>query len=323
MVDDGSRDGSARIAAEFAARDPRVGVLTLPAHRRGSGPQRRSGRGARPVRALPRRRRTAVPRRAGGDHGPTERAGGDRAAERRGDRRPVERGRAGRAPARARPRRLVGGRHASGAGRPRRPRNRPRSRIRTRCRTRGRTRSGPRFRGRTRSRGRIRSWVRTRFRFRDLGITDALSTAVPRLFRRSFWVTHGLRFTDGPYEDVLPVARATLLAVDAGTLDALGRIRVRRRRRRTGNFAATPGRDHFAVVDAQRTAARRRPATIRGSRRPAPAICAPCATTPAGSAPGDRAGVHGAPGRRSVSTALPTSPLRERPRPVTPGRPRG
>lgn len=50
---------------------------------------------------------------------------------------------------------------------------------------------------------------------------DGFSTDVPRLFRRAFWTGHGLHFTDGPYEDVLPVHRATLLAADAGTLDTL------------------------------------------------------------------------------------------------------
>ncbi|MEU4506543.1 glycosyltransferase family 2 protein, partial [Streptomyces sp. NPDC024089] len=45
VVDDGSRDGSAAIAAEFARRDPRVRVITLPAHL-GAGPARNAGAAA-------------------------------------------------------------------------------------------------------------------------------------------------------------------------------------------------------------------------------------------------------------------------------------
>ncbi|WP_405810499.1 bifunctional glycosyltransferase family 2 protein/CDP-glycerol:glycerophosphate glycerophosphotransferase [Streptomyces sp. NBC_01520] len=79
---------------------------------------------------------------------------------------------------------------------------------------------------------------------------DALPAARNQLFRRAFWAAHGLRFTDGPYDDVVPVLRAALLAADAGTLAALDRVCVRHRLRRTGTFATTPGRAHFAVIDA-------------------------------------------------------------------------
>ncbi|MEE1796632.1 CDP-glycerol glycerophosphotransferase family protein [Streptomyces sp. BE308] len=71
-----------------------------------------------------------------------------------------------------------------------------------------------------------------------------------QLFRRAFWTAHRLRFTDGVYEEVVPVHRAILLATDAGTLARLDRVCVRHRLRRTGTFAATPGRGHFAVIDA-------------------------------------------------------------------------
>ncbi|MFD4033149.1 CDP-glycerol:glycerophosphate glycerophosphotransferase [Streptomyces sp. NPDC058637] len=79
---------------------------------------------------------------------------------------------------------------------------------------------------------------------------DALPAARNQLFRRAFWAAHGLRFTDGPYDDVVPVLRAALLAADAGTLAALDRVCVRHRLRRAGTFATTPGRAHFAVIDA-------------------------------------------------------------------------
>ncbi|MET7369856.1 bifunctional glycosyltransferase family 2 protein/CDP-glycerol:glycerophosphate glycerophosphotransferase [Streptomyces sp. NPDC005566] len=78
---------------------------------------------------------------------------------------------------------------------------------------------------------------------------DALPAARKQLFRRAFWTAHGLRFTEGPYDDVVPVHRAALLACDAGTLAALDRVCVRHHLRRTGTFATTPGRAHFAVID--------------------------------------------------------------------------
>ncbi|MFI2783218.1 bifunctional glycosyltransferase/CDP-glycerol:glycerophosphate glycerophosphotransferase [Streptomyces sp. ALB3] len=78
----------------------------------------------------------------------------------------------------------------------------------------------------------------------------AVPAAANQLFRRAFWKAHGLRFTEGPYDDVLPVHRAALLASDAGTLGSLDRICVRHRLRRTGTFATTPGRAHFAVIGA-------------------------------------------------------------------------
>lgn len=79
---------------------------------------------------------------------------------------------------------------------------------------------------------------------------DGLPAAGKQLFRRAFWAAHGLCFTEGPYDDVVPVHRAALLASDAGTLASLDRICVRQRLRRTGTFATTPGRAHFAVIDA-------------------------------------------------------------------------
>lgn len=79
---------------------------------------------------------------------------------------------------------------------------------------------------------------------------DTLPAARNQLFRRAFWTAHGLRFTEGPYDHVVPVHRAVLLASDAGTLAALDRVCVRHRLRRAGTFATTPGRAHFAVIDA-------------------------------------------------------------------------
>ncbi|MFF8612444.1 CDP-glycerol glycerophosphotransferase family protein [Streptomyces sp. NPDC015350] len=79
---------------------------------------------------------------------------------------------------------------------------------------------------------------------------EGFSTAVPCLVRRAFWTGHGLHFTDGPYADVLPIHRAALLAADAGTLDSLDRTCVRHRVRRSGTPATTPGRHHFAILDA-------------------------------------------------------------------------
>ncbi|MGC5365385.1 bifunctional glycosyltransferase/CDP-glycerol:glycerophosphate glycerophosphotransferase [Streptomyces sp. DT24] len=84
----------------------------------------------------------------------------------------------------------------------------------------------------------------------DVSPGDPLPAARPRVFRRAFWTARRLRFTDGPYADILPVHRATLLATDSGTLAALDRICVRHRIRRSGTFATTPGRHHFALLDA-------------------------------------------------------------------------
>ncbi|MFF4337748.1 MULTISPECIES: bifunctional glycosyltransferase/CDP-glycerol:glycerophosphate glycerophosphotransferase [Streptomyces] len=78
----------------------------------------------------------------------------------------------------------------------------------------------------------------------------ALPAARNQLFRRAFWEAHRLRFTEGPYGDVVPVHRAVLLASDAGTLAGLDRICVRHGRRRAGTTATTPGRAHFAVIRA-------------------------------------------------------------------------
>ncbi|MFE7748024.1 CDP-glycerol glycerophosphotransferase family protein [Streptomyces sp. NPDC057428] len=78
----------------------------------------------------------------------------------------------------------------------------------------------------------------------------ALPAARGHLFRRAFWDDARLRFTEGPYGDVVPVHRALLLASDAGTLAALDRICVRHHPRRRGTPATTPGRAHFAVIDA-------------------------------------------------------------------------
>lgn len=77
-----------------------------------------------------------------------------------------------------------------------------------------------------------------------------LPAARNQLFRRSFWEAHALRFTEGPYGDVVPVHRAVFLASDAGTLATLDRIGVRHRLRRTGPSATPPGRAHFAVLGA-------------------------------------------------------------------------
>ncbi|NBE53602.1 bifunctional glycosyltransferase/CDP-glycerol:glycerophosphate glycerophosphotransferase [Streptomyces boluensis] len=69
-----------------------------------------------------------------------------------------------------------------------------------------------------------------------------------RVFRRSFWTAHQLRFTSGtePYEDVVPVHSATLLAGDR--VAVLPRACVRWRKRRGGSVATVPGRHHFAAV---------------------------------------------------------------------------
>ena len=79
---------------------------------------------------------------------------------------------------------------------------------------------------------------------------DAFPAARKQLFRRAFWEARRLRFTEGPYDDVVPVHRAAFLASDAGTLGSLDRTCVRQRLRRAGTFATTPGRAHFAVIGA-------------------------------------------------------------------------
>ncbi|MFB7526680.1 CDP-glycerol glycerophosphotransferase family protein [Streptomyces sp. NPDC056178] len=179
VVDDGSRDGSARIAAEFAARDPRVRVLTLPGHH-GAGPARNAGAAEARGRYL-----------LFLDDDDLLRPGALEAID--------------ALPAGSEPDVLLLGHD------------------------------------------RVDWWGDVTS---PEPVPDAFSTTAPRLFRRAFWTAHGLRFTDGPYEDVLPVLRATLLASDAGTLGTLDRICVRHRVRRTGTFATTPGRRHFAILDA-------------------------------------------------------------------------
>ncbi|MFI5771777.1 CDP-glycerol glycerophosphotransferase family protein [Streptomyces sp. NPDC051658] len=186
VVDDGSRDGSARIAAEFARRDPRVRVITLPEHL-GAGPARNAGAAVARGRYL-----------LFLDGDDLLRPGALAAIT-------------GRLTASDPDVLLLGHDRIDWWGEV--PAPRP-------------TGSGP--------------------------AADGLSTAVPRLFRRAFWTGHGLRFTDGPYADVLPVHRATLLAADAGTLDTLDRVCVRHRVRRSGTPATTPGRHHFAILDAYR-----------------------------------------------------------------------
>ncbi|MFI6727295.1 CDP-glycerol glycerophosphotransferase family protein [Streptomyces atratus] len=186
VVDDGSRDGSAEIAAEFAARDPRVRVITLAEHR-GAGPARNAGAAEARGRFL---------LFLDGDDllrpGALEAINGRLAA--------------------SEPDVLLLGHD------------------------------------------RIDWWGDVSSPAPVIpspaSVAEGFSTAVPRLFRRAFWTAHGLHFTDGAYEDVLPVHRATLLASDAGTLDTLDRICVRHRIRRSGTFATTPGRHHFAILDA-------------------------------------------------------------------------
>ncbi|MDI3421700.1 bifunctional glycosyltransferase/CDP-glycerol:glycerophosphate glycerophosphotransferase [Streptomyces luteolus] len=69
-----------------------------------------------------------------------------------------------------------------------------------------------------------------------------------RVFRRTFWSGHSLSFSSGvePYEDVVPVQLASLLA--GARLGLLDRACVRWRRRRGGSSASRPGREHFAVL---------------------------------------------------------------------------
>lgn len=98
---------------------------------------------------------------------------------------------------------------------------------------------------------------------------DALPAARNQLFRRAFRDAHRLRFTEGPYDDVVPVHRAHFLASDAGSLASLDRVCVRHRVRRTGTSATTPGRAHFAVIGAYERLTAETGAT-RGSRPRAP-----------------------------------------------------
>ncbi|MDG4865347.1 glycosyltransferase family A protein, partial [Streptomyces sp. T-3] len=79
-----------------------------------------------------------------------------------------------------------------------------------------------------------------------LAVTPA---AWNRVVRRSFWVTHGLTFTEGRagYDEVVPMHRATLLAGER--LAVLPKVCVRWRKRRGGSVSTTPGRAHFAVLD--------------------------------------------------------------------------
>ncbi|MER5362733.1 bifunctional glycosyltransferase family 2 protein/CDP-glycerol:glycerophosphate glycerophosphotransferase [Streptomyces sp. NPDC002785] len=186
VVDDRSGDGSAEIAAEFAARDPRVRVITLPEHR-GAGPARNAGAAEARGRyllfldgddLLRPSALEAITGRLAASEPDVLLLGHDR-VDWWGDVSPP-------APVIPSP----------------------------------------------------------------APMAEGFSTAAPRLFRHAFWTAHGLHFTDGPYEDVLPVHRATLLASDAGTLDTLDRICVRHRIRRSGTFATTPGRHHFAILGA-------------------------------------------------------------------------
>ncbi|MEU1015864.1 CDP-glycerol glycerophosphotransferase family protein [Streptomyces sp. NPDC005898] len=68
-----------------------------------------------------------------------------------------------------------------------------------------------------------------------------------RVFRREFWRARHLAFSEGAYEDVVPVHTATLRA--GGRLAVLDRGCVRWRERRGGSFSTTPGRHHFALVE--------------------------------------------------------------------------
>ncbi|MBM7171597.1 glycosyltransferase family 2 protein, partial [Streptomyces sp. G44] len=74
----------------------------------------------------------------------------------------------------------------------------------------------------------------------------AAPAAWNRLFRRDFWRAQRLAFSDGAYEDVVPVHTATLRAGER--LAAVDRTCVRWRERRGGSFSTTPGRHHFAVI---------------------------------------------------------------------------
>ncbi|WP_415952134.1 CDP-glycerol glycerophosphotransferase family protein [Streptomyces sp. KLOTTS4A1] len=70
-----------------------------------------------------------------------------------------------------------------------------------------------------------------------------------RVLRRSFWLAHRLRFDEGPYDEIVPVHRATLLAADRQRLRLLDRACVRWRRRRGSSHSTTPGRAHFTLVE--------------------------------------------------------------------------
>ncbi|OAH13072.1 bifunctional glycosyltransferase/CDP-glycerol:glycerophosphate glycerophosphotransferase [Streptomyces jeddahensis] len=65
-----------------------------------------------------------------------------------------------------------------------------------------------------------------------------------RLFRREFFISSDLTFTDGLYEDALVVYLAMLTADTGACLD---RVCVEYRQRRQGNSMKTPGREHFTI----------------------------------------------------------------------------
>ncbi|MEV5982751.1 CDP-glycerol:glycerophosphate glycerophosphotransferase [Streptomyces sp. NPDC052114] len=77
-----------------------------------------------------------------------------------------------------------------------------------------------------------------------LAVTPA---AWNRVFRRDFWHAQRLSFSDGAYEDVVPVHTAALRAGER--LAVLDRPCVRWRERRGGSFSKTPGRRHFALAE--------------------------------------------------------------------------
>ncbi|MFJ6565817.1 CDP-glycerol:glycerophosphate glycerophosphotransferase [Streptomyces sp. NPDC091292] len=82
-----------------------------------------------------------------------------------------------------------------------------------------------------------------------LAITPA---AWNRTVRRAFWTAHALRFADhAPYEDIVPVHRAVLLAGER--VAVLDRVCVRWRQRRGGSVSTTPGRAHFALFERYET----------------------------------------------------------------------
>ncbi|MEV6751740.1 bifunctional glycosyltransferase family 2 protein/CDP-glycerol:glycerophosphate glycerophosphotransferase [Streptomyces sp. NPDC051214] len=95
---------------------------------------------------------------------------------------------------------------------------------------------------------RVDWWENVRPGGDDLAGDPLAVTVAPwnRVYRRAFWQEHRLAFSDGPYEDVVPVRRATL-APGARTA-VLDRPCVRWRERRGGSFAKTPGRAHFALI---------------------------------------------------------------------------
>ncbi|MFG2503819.1 CDP-glycerol glycerophosphotransferase family protein [Streptomyces sp. NPDC048441] len=67
-----------------------------------------------------------------------------------------------------------------------------------------------------------------------------------RVFRLGYWQERRLAFSDGAYEDVVPVRRATL--TPGARTAVLDKACVRWRERRGGSFAKSPGREHFAVI---------------------------------------------------------------------------